>query len=607
VAEFVRLLRLLRPYRRRLVGAIVCMLVYSAAFTASLTLVDPFTRLMFGSAPPPAARLAGAGGAAAGWLGTLPAAWHRWLFEASRLVAFERLCAVILVLFLAKNLADYFASFLSVSVEQAAMRDLRRQLFSHLQRLSLDFYHGRRSGMLIARLTSDVEALRSTLAVCISNLLKDGLTLIGSLTIVFLASWRLALFSMIVLPPAAVALVAIGRKMRKRSNRAQEKMADLTSVLQEAIGGVRVVQAFGMERYEEQRFDRANTGYFGAFVRLRRVSAAARPLSEFAIIVVAVAIAWMGAREIFHVASLPPSRFFQFVTALLATISPIKSLSEMNSTIAAGLGAADRVFGLLDTEPTVVERPGARELGPFADAIRYEDVSFEYDRGQTVLHGISFTVRRGEIVALVGASGAGKSTTLDLLARFYDPRGGRVTLDGSDLRDVTLRSLRQQLGIVTQETILFHDTVRANIAYGLAEATDEDVERAARAAHAHDFVSKLPEGYETVVGDRGVRLSGGERQRLAIARALLRNPPILLLDEATSALDTESERLVQAALEQLMRDRTVLVIAHRLSTVQHAHRILVFDDGRIVQHGTHASLLADGGPYRRLHELQFRD
>jgi ATP-binding cassette, subfamily B, bacterial MsbA len=583
------------------------MLVYSAAFTASLTLVDPFTRLMFGTAPPAAARLAGGGGAAGAWLDRLPAAWHHWLFEADRLVAFERLCAVILALFVIKNAADYFASYLSVSVEQAAMRDLRRDLFAHLQRLSLDFFHGRRSGALISRLTSDVEALRSTLAVSISNLLKDGLTLIGALTIVFAASWRLALFSMVVLPPAALALVTIGRKMRKRSNRAQEKMADLTSVLQENIAGVRVVQAFGMEGFEAERFDRANSGYFAAFVRLRRVSAAAKPLSELAIIMVAVAIAWMGAREIFHVESLPPSRFFQFVTALLATISPIKSLSDMNSTISSGLGAADRVFGLLDTPSTILERPGARTAAPFADTIRYEDVSFEYEAGQPVLKEVSFAVRRGEVVALVGASGAGKSTTLDLLARFYDPTAGRVTLDGADLRDLTLRSLRGQLGIVTQETILFHDTVRANIAYGLEHSDDAAIERAARAAHAHDFVSRLPEGYETVVGDRGVRLSGGERQRLAIARALLRNPPVLLLDEATSALDTESERLVQEALEKLMRDRTVLVIAHRLSTVQHADRILVFDGGRIVQHGSHAALMAEGGPYRRLHDLQFRD
>jgi len=604
VHEFTRLLALLRPYRRRLAGAIACMLVYSAAFTASLVLVDPFTRLMFGTAPPAAAPLAGR---APDWLDRLPTAWHHWLFEADRLVAFERLCAVILALFLLKNVADYFASFLSVSVEQAAMRDLRRDLFGHLSRLSLDFYHGRRAGTLISRLTNDVEALRSTLAVSISNLLKDGLTLVGSLVIVFVASWKLALFAMVVVPPAAFALVAIGRNMRRRSHRAQERMADLTAVLQESIAGVRVVQAFGMERYEGERFEKANSGYFTAFVRLRRVSAAAKPLSELAVIVVAVAIAWMGAREILHVESLPPSRFFQFVTALLATISPIKSLSEMNSTIAAGLGAADRVFGLLDTPSTIAEKPGAVTLPPFSDAIRYEGVSFEYDRGTVVLQDVSITVRRGEVVALVGASGAGKSTTLDLLARFYDPTAGRLTFDGTDLRDATVRSLRAQLGIVTQETILFHDTVRANIAYGLAHATDEDVERAARAAHAHDFVSRLPEGYETVVGDRGLRLSGGERQRLAIARALLRNPPILLLDEATSALDTESERLVQEALEQLMRDRTVLVIAHRLSTVQHADRILVFDGGRVVQEGTHAQLLAADGPYRRLHELQFRD
>lgn len=604
--EFVRLLRLLRPYRRRLAAAIACMLLYSAAFTASLTLVDPFTRLMFGASPPPAAGLA-AGGASAGWLDRLPAAWHQWLFEADRLVAFERLCGVILALFLLKNAADYVASYLSVSVEQAAMRDLRRALFAHLSRLSLDFYHGRRAGTLISRLTNDVEALRSTLAVSISNLLKDGLTLIGSLVIVFVASWKLALFAMVVVPPAALALVAIGRNMRRRSNRAQEKMADLTSVLQESIAGVRVVQAFGMERYEAGRFEKANGGYYTAFVRLRRVSAAAKPLSEMAIIAVAVAIAWMGAREILHVESLPPSRFFQFVTALLATISPIKSLSEMNSTIAAGMGAADRVFGLLDTPSTIAEKPGAADLSPFAGEIRYEGVSFGYDPATPVLQDVSFAVRRGEVVALVGASGAGKSTTLDLLARFYDPTGGRVTLDGTDLRDATLRSLRGQLGIVTQETILFHDTVRANIAYGLADASDTDVERAARAAHAHDFVSRLPEGYATLVGDRGVRLSGGERQRLAIARALLRNPPILLLDEATSALDTESERLVQEALEQLMRDRTVLVIAHRLSTVQHADRILVFDGGRIVQQGPHAELVSADGPYRRLHELQFRD
>jgi subfamily B ATP-binding cassette protein MsbA len=315
----------------------------------------------------------------------------------------------------------------------------------------------------------------------------------------------------------------------------------------------------------------------------------------------------MASREVFEAHTLPPERLFTFVAALLAMLSPVKGLSEVGGTIATGLGAADRVFQVLDTPPAIRDAPDARPLPPFAESIRYETVSFAYQPGVPVLHDVSFSVRRGEVVALVGTSGGGKSTTLDLLARFHDPTAGRVTVDGVDLRDATLASVRGQLGVVSQETILFHDTVRANIGYGIDDPDPGLVERAARAAHAHEFVSRMPQGYDTVIGDRGVRLSGGERQRLAIARALLRDPRILLLDEATSALDTESERLVQQALEELMRDRTVLVIAHRLSTVQHADRILVFEGGRIVQQGRHDELLLAEGPYRRLHALQFRD
>jgi subfamily B ATP-binding cassette protein MsbA len=614
---YFRLLGYLRPYRVRMAFAIFCMVVYSFTATIQIKLVEPFTSLMFSR---PAATAAATGSPVSGMplpaipiaapkgLASFQAWWHHWLFDAPRLVAFERLCMVILGLFLFKNVADYIGSFLSVTVEQAAMRDVRRDLFHHLQSLSLSFYHSRRTGGLISQMTNDVEALRSALAAGISNLLKDGLTLIGALTLVFLASWRLALMSMLILPPAALVLVTIGRKMRKRSGRAQERMADMTGILQESIAGVRVVKAFHMEAFEERRYEEANTGYFHAFVHLRRVSAAAKPFSEYAIILVAVAIAWLGAREIFDQHSLPPERFFTFVTALLLTISPIKSLSEVNSTIATGLGAADRVFGLLDTPATITDVPDAPRLGALSHAIEFDHVKFAYETGDTVLHDVSFTVPRGHVVALVGASGAGKSTTLDLLARFHDPTGGAVRWDGGDIRGVSVASLRAQLGIVTQETILFHDTVRANIAYGVHDTPQAQVEAAARAAHAHDFIAKLSNGYDTVIGDRGVRLSGGERQRLAIARALLRNPPVLLLDEATSALDTESERLVQDALERLMKDRTVLVIAHRLSTVQHANAILVFDGGRIVQQGTHDELVAEaGGAYRRLHDLQFRD
>ena len=433
----------------------------------------------------------------------------------------------------------------------------------------------------------------------------SGMMALVCLTWVFVADWKLALLSMLVLPPVAIALVTIGRKMRKRSSRAQERMADVTSILQETIVGARIVKAFGMERYESGRFGEANEDYYRAFVRLRRVSAAARPVSEYAIVLVAVSMLWYGGREIFVSHSLAPQQFFLFVTALLSTISPLKSLSDVNANVQQGISAAERVFDLLDTPSTLVDAPGARAVTGVDDVIRYEHVTFAYAGGEPVLHDVSFELKRGEVVALVGSSGAGKSTAMDLLARFHDPTGGRISWDGADLRDLRLGSLRGQLGIVTQETILFHDTVRNNIAYGRLEASDEEIRDAARAAFAHDWIERMPQGYDTVVGERGTRLSGGERQRLAIARALLRNPPLLLLDEATSALDTESERMVQAALEQLMRNRTVLVIAHRLSTVQHADRIVVLERGRVAAVGSHAELLEREGLYRRLYELQF--
>ncbi|MBK7368427.1 MAG: ABC transporter ATP-binding protein [Candidatus Eisenbacteria bacterium] len=607
-----RYLSLLRPHRARLAFAIVFMLLNAISTTLSFTMVEPFTKLLFATvsgdavtAPTPLALPDFVPGAHA--LAQLATNWNHWLFDARRIVGFERLCFVILGLFFVKNVSEYLSSFLSVSVEQAMLRDLRGLVFAHLQRLSLSFYHGKRAGSLISQVTNDVETMRNVIAAGISNLLKDGLTLLGCLLIVFLSSWKLALLSMLVLPPAGWLLAVIGRKVRKRSGRTQERMADLTGILQESIMGARVVKAFAMEGFEEGRFAKANEGYFASFVRMRRVAAAAKPISEYAMILLAVGIAWVGAREIFEHQSLPPERFLQFVTALLGIISPVKSLSELNNSIATGLGASDRVFKLLDTEPAISDRPGAVELPPLAQAVRFEQVGFSYDTGDVVLHDVDFEVKRGEVVALVGASGAGKSTTLDLLGRFYEPTSGRITFDGVDLRDARTSSLRRQLGIVTQETILFHDTVRANIAYGVPDVPLERVQDAARAANAHTFIEKLPEGYDTVIGDRGVRLSGGERQRLAIARALLKNPPLLLLDEATSALDTENERLVQEALERLMRERTVFVIAHRLSTVQHANRILVFEGGRIVERGSHAELLASGGAYRRLHDLQFRD
>jgi subfamily B ATP-binding cassette protein MsbA len=600
------------------------MALYAAMNFTSLGMISPLMSVLFertgsGTATPTALSATphghAAGDAAAhattnpdrlpGWPEPLRTWGARLLVDARPLVVLERICIVFLVVFFLKNLADYLQGFFMAAVEQAAIRDLRRDLYRHLHTLSLSFYHGRRTGALISRITNDVEYLRASLASGISNLVKDGLTLIGCLIWVFRISWVLALLSLLIMPPVAAVLVIVGRKMRRRSGQAQERMADITGILQETFAGVRVVKAFATERFEQERFERANSGFFRAFVRLRRVSAAARPLPEFAIVAVAVAMLWLGGHEIFVRHALAPQTFMLFVGALLTMISPIKSLSEVNANVQQGVAAAQRTFAMLDTAPEVTDKPDARPLPRFRDRIRFESVSFAYREGTPVLRDISFDIARGEVVALVGSSGAGKSTAMDLLARFHDPTVGRITLDGVDLRDATTASLRAQLGIVTQETILFHDTVRRNIAYGLGDAADEAVVAAARAAHAHEFIQRLPHGYETVIGERGAQLSGGERQRLAIARALLRNPPILLLDEATSSLDTESERLVQEALERLMHDRTVLVIAHRLSTVQHADRIVVLEGGRVSASGTHAQLIERDGVYRRLYNLQF--
>ncbi len=610
-----RLLRYLLPYRKRLAAAFACMLVYAAMSGASLGMISPLVQVLFNRVGRPDAAPARSTMMLAAeplrsdnlsrWPQLVRARAEMALLNARPLVALERICIAILVIFLLKNLADYLQGFLMVSAEQAAMRDLRDRLFARLQDLSLSFYHGRRTGTLVSRVTNDIEYLRAALAAGASNLVKDMLTLMACLFWVFYVSWRMALGSLLLVPPVLLSLVLVGRKMRKRSTRAQERMADLTAILQENITGVRVVKSFGMENFERGKFAAANQDYFRSFVHLRRVSAAARPLGEFTIVVVAAAVLWLLGWEIFQRNTLEPHQFFVFVAALLSTLSPVKGLSEVNANIQQGIAAARRVFSLMDTLPEVRERAGARELAPFRDRVRYEHVGFAYADGPPVLRELCLELKRGQVVALVGSSGAGKSTIMDLLPRLYDPTEGRITLDGADLRDATLGSLRGQLGVVTQETILFHDTVRNNIAYGREEAPLDAVVEAARAAHAHEFIVKLPQAYDTVLGERGVKLSGGERQRIAIARALLKNPPILLLDEATSSLDMESERLVQAALDRLMAERTVLVITHRLSTVQRADVILVIEGGRVAARGTHPELMEQDGLYRRLYEMQF--
>ncbi len=541
-----------------------------------------------------------------GWKGRLRTAFEHFFLTGDPLRSLDRICLTLLVVFLLKNVFDYLQSVLTVWVEQAVVRDLRNEVYGHLHQLSLSFFHSRRTGALLSRLTNDIALVRGALAAGFSNLIKSGLLLIVCLFWIFFTSWRLALVSLLVVPPSVALIVWLGKKLRRRSTITQERMADLNSILQETLTGIRLVKAFSMEEFEKKKFAGAAETYFRSFVKQRRLGAMASPLSEYLGVVAATTVLWYGGHEILLKQALEPQQFFIFLFAMLQLMNPLKSLSNVNATLQEGLAAAVRIFRLLDTKPTVASLPNARLASGVREGIEFENVSFRYGSGPDVLHDISFRVRAGEVVALVGPSGAGKSTLVDLVARFYDPTEGRIRLDGVDLTEYEVASLRRMMGVVTQESILFNDTVWNNIAYGVPDAAEESVQRAARAANAESFILGMAEGYQTKIGDRGVLLSGGERQRLAIARAIFKNPSLLLLDEATSSLDSESELLVQEALEALFQGRTVFVIAHRLSTIQRADRIFVLDEGRIVQTGTHGELVAIPGLYQKLHRLQFR-
>ena len=569
-----RLLReSVRPYRGWLILALLCMAVMAAATALTAWLMKPVVNDVF-------------------FDGNQDMLWI--------------VGGAVMATFVVKGLANYAQATLMGYVGLHIVADLQNRLYAHLSRLDLSFFHRNPTGKLISRFTYDINLMRGAVSNVLTSLGKDLLSVVGLVTVMFIQDWPLAAISFFAFPLAVFPIVRLGRRVRAVTADTQEEMGQLTTLLEQTFQGIRVVKAYGMEEYEKGRMGEIIKRIVRLAFRAARIRALSSPIMEtLGGGAVAIVIIYGGFRVIGQ--QTDPGAFFSFLTALLLAYEPMKKLAMLNANLQEGLAGAQRMFDLLDVEPGIHEKPAARPLSASAGRIRLEDVRFAYEPGRPALNGITMEVPAGKTVALVGPSGAGKSTILNLIPRFYDVAAGRVLIDGADVRDVTFASLYANIALVSQEITLFDDTVRANIAYGRAGAGDAEVIAAARNAAADEFIRALPQGYDTMVGEMGVKLSGGQRQRLAIARATLKNAPILLLDEATSALDTESERQVQAALGKLMRGRTTLVIAHRLSTVVDADLIYVIEAGRIVESGSHAELLARGGAYARLYALQFAE
>ncbi len=608
---YLRVLGYLRPHFGAFLWAVLATLAFAALDAFAYVLLIPFVDAIFGAEDGAAAAEAGGAGAPAdpGLMDRiLDATVYRVVdVGGDPLSAVQGIIVLILIVFTLKNAFDFLRAYLVARVEQGVTRDLRNEVYDHLLELDLAFFGRTRMGQIVSRLTHDVEQLRSLLTRELAKILSSVFEFAAAVTFMMAISWKLTLAAFIVIPGTMGVWGPLVRKLRRGDRRVLDLAGEVNAHIQETLSGIRLVKSSGAEHLERERFRGLTGGYFRTFVRTERWRALAGPLTEMLAAVGTVVILWYGARLVVVDGDLTGAQFVGFLGLSLKLYAPVKYAAKFPALVQPGLVGAERVFEFLDAPVEIRDREGAGPFPGLEHAIRFEGVSFAYRPGEPVLSDIDLEVPKGSVVALVGPSGAGKSTLVDLLGRFFEVTGGRITIDGVDVRDISIRELRNALGVVSQETVLFHDTVRANIAYGRPDATDEQIERAARAANAHEFIGAMPGGYETVVGERGTQLSGGQRQRIAIARALLRDPPILIFDEATSALDTESERLVQDAIERLLAGRTVFVIAHRLSTVQRADQIVVVEKGRIAERGRHQELLEAGGAYRRLHELQFRD
>ena len=617
---YKRVLSYITHYWKHLILAIILTFVFVISNYASYWVSASFIKELFNptqiekpeqqqveSATPSAEDLVGFGEQAQKWEEKINGFIRDIIIAENREKTLVNICLIIFLAFLIKNLSAYLRRVTIYYIQLNIVVTLRRELHQSLMRLPLTFFNRWHTGKLTSIVFNDVNAIQNVLKDTFIKLINHPIQVVVNLALLFMISWRLTIISLLIIPVSGYIIVKIGQSLRRKSRRVFQQISVVVSAFQESVSSVRIVKAFTSEDREEQRFRAANRDYFKKEFRAKRLNFLTSPLNETIGVGIFVVLLWYGGNRVYAGTGLSPESFLRYLVLMFALFQPLRQFSGLNNVIQMGLAAAERIFNLIDMPREPYEKPDAKPLPQFHRAIEMKDVDFSYNGEVKVLKNIWLSINKGEMVAFVGHSGVGKSTLVDLIPRFYEPQSGVIEIDGMNIQDVDLSSLRDQIGIVTQETILFNDTVRMNIGYGVDKCTDQDIIEAAKNANAWEFIKKMEHGLDTVIGERGINLSGGQRQRISIARAILKNTPILILDEATSSLDTQSEKLVQNAIDNLMKNRTVLAIAHRLSTVIHADKIVVMEGGRIIDIGRHEELLKKSKVYKELYRMQFND
>jgi ATP-binding cassette, subfamily B, bacterial MsbA len=615
---FLRILAYVKPFWKHLIVAIANIIMFALMNGLSIYLTIPLLQLLFNeenaekSADIVEKTTSSGSGFLPDWIisiaDKISNSFQNYALAGEPQEVLFKIAFLIVSAFILKNIFSFLSNYFIAYVEQGVIRNLRDELYEHIHKLPMNFFKNEKTGNLISRFTNDVNIIQQSITAVFLNIFQDPITILVFFGIAFSISWKLTVFSLLIVPLSIIVIGFIGSLVRKQSYILQKKLGTIVDLLHETISGVKIVKAFGMEEFENKRFRVETQRYFKILLKKVRTRNISSPSTEIIAVILGAVVLYYGGRLVLIDGEIRPSEFMGFLFAIFQMMPPMKNMSKLNNKIQESIGAGMRLFEILDIKPEIRNIDNPTPLESFNNEIKFENVTFVYsDSPEKIIDKVNFTAKKGEIVAFVGSSGAGKTTLVDLIPRFYDPTEGKVLIDGINIKEIKIEDLRKQMGIVTQETVLFNETVFKNIAYGLSDIPLETVIEVAKIANAHEFIEEMPNGYETIVGERGTKISGGQRQRLSIARALLKNPPIMIFDEATSALDNESEVLVQEAIEHLMKERTTFVIAHRLSTIRNADNIIVMDKGQIVQQGKHDELLLDeDGIYKKLYELQFR-